>query len=509
MNGEKRVPDGLNILVDEVRGRALVNRIDATYVVQVGVEHTPGILRVDSDDTPTRQFNVPDADADGNRHLDLLLESKRSLRVHAVDDASGAPAIGVSLSIYSRAQGEVRSPLHNFVEHTVRKTTDAQGNCVFRSLPEDGIVTLTETKDERGEFKPLLSLTVTRESPAELAQTVRVNAKRASVWGILPVPEGGGASASTLRVHRARASETGGRSYDERFVDQNARARWSFECEVPSEWLIWLDEYGERVSPIMRVAVDRAESIGPVTIERAATRDVLLRIIHLPASGNLTLFVTDVAGGPMQKETFVFEAADLEHVIHVRGRVHLIVRCNASGPESRIGISETLTIDPQAVSELVVDMHGDRLHKVELRLNGAYPSRGGILSLRALSNTGRMTGFQSVFILNIGVCAMSNALPAGAYMYSLQSTEDAGLIYGIVNVSDAEDEDTVKIDWHGKAIPREMLGIGVELVSLDGFSCANLTPIERQIRWSSFAPEWPPETPMLLMPDKCEYNVLK
>jgi hypothetical protein len=79
-------------------------------------------------------------------------------------------------------------------------------------------------------------------------------------------------------------------------------------------------------------------------------------------------------------------------------------------------------------------------------------------------------------------------------------------VCGIVNVPDSSEPSALRIEWSGKSVPREKLGAGVELVSIDGFSCASLKPGERQIRWSG---GWGASVTTLLVPDKCEYNVLK
>jgi hypothetical protein len=507
VNGERRVPDGLNIIVDSTIGRALVNQVDATYVVAVGLENVPAMLRVDSDDSPTQQFQVPDAGADGNRHLDLKLETKRTLHVHAVDDATGAPASGVKLSCYMRVLAEDSVLRRTFNERTSRRTSDAQGNCDFRSLPDDGLVQLSETKDELSDIKPLFAVTLTRESPADFNETVRVNTARASVWGNVPASPGSRPGvASSYHVVRARRLASGAASGDERPVDQDAAGRWSFECEAPSDWFVWLTSAGVRVSQVERVLVDVARSIGPVQLALAPLHDVTLRMIDLPPNGTIAMFISDVAGGPSQREIFGFTGPELAHVLHVQGPVRVNIHSQTRGPGSKTEFATTVTIDPRVTPEVVVDMHDEHARRAEITLNGVPPVGETVLSFIALDDTGARAGQFSNFALTDGKSDSATALPGGRYMYWLNTDKHRGLICGIVNVAEPADESLVRIDWRGNEIPRERLGAGVELVSVDGFSCANLNPFEKQVRWSL---AWGADVKTLLMPDKCEYTVLK
>jgi hypothetical protein len=506
VNGTKRVPDALNIIVDATIGRALVNQVDATYVVPYGEDRVPHELRVDSDDSPTQTFKAPDADSEGNRHLDLKLESKRSLRVHAVDDATGAAASGVSLSCYVRVTVQDSVMRRVFNEHTSRRTTDAQGNCEFHCLPDDGLVKLTETKDERSDIKPLLTLTLTSTSPAEFDQTVRVNAARATVFGDIPAPAGSGPGmSSSYRVVRARRLESGASSSEEMAVTQDA-GRWSFECEAPSDWFVWLTSENARVSQVERVTVDRPRSIGPVQLMLTPLHDVTLRMINLPASGTIIMFIADVAGGPSQHENFAFTGPEVAHVIRVQGPVRVNVHSQAGPAGSKTEFATTITIDPQATPEVVVDMHDKHARKAEITMNGSPPAGETVLSFIALDESGARTGQGSNFALTDGKSDGVTALPGGRYMYWLNTLKHHGLICGIVNVPEAGDATVVKIDWHGNEIPRDRLGAGVELVSIDGVSCAAMKPFEKQVRWS---PAWGADVTTLWMPEKCEYTVLK
>ena len=79
------------------------------------------------------------------------------------------------------------------------------------------------------------------------------------------------------------------------------------------------------------------------------------------------------------------------------------------------------------------------------------------------------------------------------------------MVTGIAHVPDAV-EALIRLDWSGKALPREALGTGVELVSVDGFSLANLKPYLRHHSWPK---NYGPEVTTLLVPTKCEYTVIK
>jgi hypothetical protein len=247
VNGEKRVPDGIDIIVDSVSGNALVNRADATYVVPRLPHGAPKSVRVESDENMPHSFGDPEADADGNWKLDLALKSRRSLHVRAVDTSTSGPAQFVELV------------LDVGTSRIVHKSTDAGGECVFRGLPERGTVRLYDARQRRGLEAPLFSMSLSPDTPDENLARVSMNAPRARVWGSVPTQLLAGRGGSrTSAVRRARSREPGGPTLGDAIVDVDAEGRWSFDCEVPSQWIVWVGERDSTSSQVQRIVVDRA-----------------------------------------------------------------------------------------------------------------------------------------------------------------------------------------------------------------------------------------------------------
>jgi hypothetical protein len=505
VNGVQRVPKGLRIAVDPTVAGALINVVDATYVLPMTGHPAAKELRAFSEESPYQRFNLPPVGRDGDQRLDLVLTSTRTLQLRVVDDATGDPAPGVDLSFNIQERTHDVGVRESSSFRSAHLTSDANGECAFRGMPDEGIVYVKETRDERSQLKPLLTLEVGARSPSELQKSVRVHVTRATVWGIAPEPPAN-APRSTYQVFFARPLSDHEPVYRELSAPQDDRRRWSFDCEAPSEWLVWLARGGAIVSKVERVSVDRARTFGPIELAPLSMTAVNVRLIHLPSRGRVTAFVYELAGGPATRESFAFDSAELAIVLHVPGPVTAYFHCSASPRNSQTESTESLVIDPRAANELVVDMHGDHLRAIELRVNGSPPSGESVLSLVALADVTSFAGRSAKFALIDGKSDAPAPLPAGNYMYALASATDLGLIYGIATVVDIADPGVLKIDWSGKPVPRAKLGYGVGLVSVEGVSCANLKLLARQVLWRNVREV---DAATLLVPDNCEYTVLR
>jgi hypothetical protein len=291
----------------------------------------------------------------------------------------------------------------------------------------------------------------------------------------------------------------------------DGEGRWSFECAAPSEWLVWLTQEKTRVSEVAHVVVERAQSHGPVTLALATTHEVKLHMIHLPEAASMFLSIRDEAGGPAQNESFDVtqperQAHELEHVIHMRGAARVSINCTPDASASRTQTHQVLRIDPQQSSVVTVDWHNDRARSIELTLNGSAPKEECVISLMSLDDKGTPTNDGTVFSVVGGKSDRAMPLIAGSYLYSILSDQRRGALCGVVHVVDSAERDSVKIDWSGKLLQRDTLGRGIELATLDEMSCAALPQFLRQITWPK---TWGPEVTTLLVPEHCEYTVMK
>jgi hypothetical protein len=327
---------------------------------------------------------------------------------------------------------------------------------------------------------------------------------RAVVWGT--APEATTDASTKYEVFYARPPSSSEPVYRELPARLDERHRWSFDCDVNTDWLVWLTQDGAIVSNIERIHVDRSRAYGPIQLAPMSLKLVNVRLIHLPGRGKVTTLVYDLAGGPTQRDFAAFSHAELSTSLSVQGPVDACFQCSASPRNSLTESSEWRMIDPQASREVVVDMHGDRMRGVVFRVNGEAPKGETLLALIALDEAGAFAGRTTTFTILDGKSDVPAPLPGGSYLYSLTGDADRGLICGTTTVRDAADQVAATIDWHGKSVPREKLGHGVELVSVDGVSCANLKQFTRQILWRTTKVE---DASTLLVPEKCEYVVLE
>jgi hypothetical protein len=501
VNGERRVPEGLAIVVNSTIGLALVDHVAATYVVPKP-SVTPTKVVATSDESLSCELAVPPAGADGNWHLDLPLVSGRCLYVHAVDGTNGAAAAGAALTLQVSILSERTVKMMSFRQQTLTSTTDARGNCVFRCLPVEGRATLRESKKEHSEDKPLLELRLTPDSPPEFRETVTLNAAQASVSGTLPVPPGTGPGlSSSYRVQRARIGDGGRTAPVEGAVPVDARSGWSFECEVPSDWRVWLSNGTARVSQIEEVHVTQA----PIELRLQEAIELRLRLVNSPGAGSVSIAIVEDAGDPWRHEEVPITASEFVHPLRLHGPARLTVRCKAGKGMSVSESRQILSVDPSRTPELTVDLHGDRVHGVTLTLNGEAPQGETVLPFVGLDASGKPTMEGVIFHLLDGKSRDPVPVVPGTYLYILQSDSAHGAIFGALHVPDSAEPAVLRLDWRGVALPRSSLGTGIEFESIEDVSGSSWVEGLRQVRWSK---SWGPEIETLLVPEHAKYRVL-
>jgi hypothetical protein len=506
VNGERRVPDGLDIIVDLTSGCALVNRVDATYVVPSLARGVPKTVRVESQESWPQSFRDPAPDAVGNWKLDLAVVSRRSLRVSALDALTHGPAQGVDL--ICEIVGE--APREGTGYRRVRKTTDVDGVCVFRGLPDGDKVSVREARELDEHVSPLFSMSVTATTPDELRASVQVNAPRALVWGTLPKELSLGSLGSHRYVVRRARSSKAGHSSGEIAVALAADGRWSFECDVPSQWVVWIGGENAIVTQVQRVVVDRVQEYGPIPLALATTTNLRV-IVRNPPRGGVNITARDELGRDVYRkllgtapDQFPSRAVGGEIVdtIPVQGTVVVTIEAFSRGGAQS---TRSITVDPRLVTELVTDLRDLRERDFELRVNGTAPHGGTALELCRLDDTGAEMDETAYVSLADGASRAALPMADGTYFYSI--SEAAGAVIGIIRFPSESESSVVKIDWRGRWVPRADLGVGIELETLDGVSCANLSPERRQVRWP---PWWKDETfQNVLIPDGCKYRVLE
>jgi hypothetical protein len=498
VNGEARVPDGLEIIVDRAGGRALVNRVDATYVVPSLVRGPPKSVRVESDDSLPQWFHEPSITADGDWRLDLALVSKHKLHVTAVDATTNNPAGGVELACES-----------GMTRH-VRKTTDANGECEFRGFSDSDTLTLREVRGSRMEAMPIFSIRLTDQTPDEIRATVRVGAPKAVVWGKLPDEYRHGPS-----VRYTRATGDGSPLFGHS-VKMDDDGLWSFECEVPSEWSVWIGEQNSSVTRVQRVVVERAQEYGPIQFVRATDTFVRLVVKNAPSSDGIYVAAEDVFGRRLCSEKVIPSASDrigssirpdvidsfsTRHAFTIE--LDVITKAGAL----RASVERIAMVDPQVTTEVTIDISEQQ--ELQFRVNGSPPSGRSRLELHGLNELGSTSGERAMFELVDGVSRTALPLPAGTYLYEFhgqQSPREHACARGIASVQSGSGAHAVMIDWRSRAVALDTLGSGIAFARLDGVSCTSLAPELREVHW----PRGMSDTvTTVLVPESCEYTVLK
>lgn len=491
VDGVRRVPDRLRLLVitDGGSGDALVDSVSASYVVPK-LSAQPKEFLVDSGETTPCTIPVPLPDMQGNRILDLQLHTGRRLILQVLDAQARTPAAGISLTYQGtivRERVEGRTVSH---DQLFRLQTDAQGQCVLACLPSDGGIAIFETKDW-GKFDPLLRLRLGPDSPAEFRETILVHAPKASVFGALAGQQG--------EVLRMRASRAGAMSIGER-VDTDAHGRWSFECDAPSDWVIWLSVNKVRVSQLEHVSVVQCQAYGPIALEPAHFRELTLRLVHVPAQGYIAIRTEEDTGEPAHFESLKATGTDSLSTLQLSGPSRLRIDCIPETPEGQTRFEQILQVDPANTHELVVDLHSESSRSVALRINAAVPKGTAILRLQNLEVG---AGARLEIELSGGESPADVPIPAGRYAYVLETSPSPGAVCGVLDVPTTG---ALEIDWSGQPLPREALGVGLEWKTLDGVPVAQLPVDLRRFVWPRTLDA---ASGTCLVPDHSEYSVLK
>ena len=498
VDGIRRIPADFQLTVDSQVCQPELDSSAATYTLPRPVAK-PSKVVVTSSESAISNLSVPPTGADGNWRLDLPLVSGRILYVHAIDAPSGAPEPDMALTLEVSALQESSVNMRVFYPQTRSGKTDAHGDCTFRGLPQEGSATLRDPNVPKIQEKPLLQLRLTQDSPSEFHETVSVHAMPATVTGTLPeVLENG-------QVRRARIAE-GGRTMDtDTPATHDTHGNWSFECEVPSDWRVWISDGKTRVSQIEEVHVKQAKNYGPIQLRLMEASELRLHLVNAPATGIVTISIVEDAGDPYRYESVPITARELDQTLRLHGPARLTVRCNAGEQMSVSESRQLLRVDPSRTPELTVDLHGDRARGVTITLNGEAPKGETVLPFIGLDATGKPTMEGVIFHLRDGKSMDSVPVVPGTYLYLLQSDTSHGAIYGAVHVPDSGESAELHLEWNGVALPRASLGTGIEFESIEDVSGANWVDGLRQVRWSK---SWGPEIETLLVPEHAKYHVL-
>jgi hypothetical protein len=498
VDGERRIPANFAMVLDSVIAHPELDMATATYTVPLQVGKLSKVV-VSSDESMLANLAAPPAGPDGKRQLDLALVSGRILYVHAIDAQSGGAAADFTLTLELSILQETTVQMRSYRSQKLTGKTDARGDCTFRGLPQEGRATLRDPQKRGAADKPLLELRLTPDSPAEFRETVNVNAIPATVAGTLP-PGG-----DLLRVQRARIGEAGRTLPVEEALAADASGSWVFECEVPSDWRLWLSRDGARASRIEEVHVTEARRYGPIELALEEASRLQLHLVNAPPSGSVSISIVEDAGDPYRYEDVPITAREMDHELALHGPARLTLRCRA-GKELTVAESrQLLRVDPAQTPQITVDLHGDRVHGVTLRVNGESPPGETVLPFIGLDAAGKPTMEGVIFHLVDGKSRNPVPVLPGTYLYVLQSDTLRGAIYGAVHVPDSAQPAELRLEWSGTALPRASLGTGIEFESIEDVSGASWSEGLRRVRWPK---NWGPEVDTLLVPTNAKYRVL-
>ena len=140
-----------------------------------------------------------------------------------------------------------------------------------------------------------------------------------------------------------------------------------------------MNDGGRRVSQVETVAVAQGRAYGPIRLELQVVHEVRLRLINPPPAGQIRLSVMEEGGDPTGLEYLPITQREIVHALQLNGPATVSMRCTTDKPDSRAESNIRVQVDPAVQSEVIIDLHGDRCHKVEVRLNGTLPRGETIL----------------------------------------------------------------------------------------------------------------------------------
>jgi hypothetical protein len=274
-----------------------------------------------------------------------------------------------------------------------------------RGVPDAGIVTVRRDASIRRAEKstiaatqlridqlrePLADFKVAAEMGDPIEKTIEIDAvdRIRMVSGRIAAPLCAGAPDAELKleVHWARvdAGEQGRRP--DGVADPDGDGLFEFAVDASGDYRIWAERGQLRVSDVAARKIESADP-EPVELHARAGGVVTLRIVNVPSTGFVHLYVEDP--GAVYKQATVVPAAgaDIERRIALDGPTWLMAGWYLER-DAALGTSHRRELDPATTSRVEIDLGGNRQRRVELSFTLGAPPPQSQVALLALDQKG-------------------------------------------------------------------------------------------------------------------------
>ncbi|MCI0585549.1 MAG: RNA polymerase sigma factor [Planctomycetes bacterium] len=519
VDGVPRIPLGLVVRYEGPPHRqfARIHSIDSQYAVGP-LQPTQDTLWVTSEETVPRKIAFPAPE--GDRTLDLELNSGRTLRLTVLDDRTGVPLAGREFYRGVSLVTDRTLRQHMWRTHYLHVTTNERGECLLRGLPLEGRLDLHRdastreveyrlvdgrTLKSRALSDPIWTLELTADMPAHLERTVRLRAEvtRATVFGSLPGEFlGTDALGAPLQVIYAAVRED--RRGDVRdHATLRPDGRWEFSAETESKYEVWIERGAAPISRVVRVEVAGGDT-GPIDLPPLPSENVALRLTHCPVGETARVFVEGAETGHPSPPIRLLEETTL-HRLRLDGPRWIFLVCGRGDASSEAGVRRRVHVDPAKTSEVEIDLRGTEARPIAVEITGAPAGGEGLLSLYRLE--GPDPSVTHVLVeTRAGRSEREVVVPPGLYLFGYRGGFE-GVAAGVVDSRALRPGEPLVLRAAVQAHARESLGRGVQFDAVDGVDLARLPLPARQFRWGRESSD-PPRAEVYL-PAGCSFTVLR
>lgn len=502
MRGMPRTPRNLAIAVGTrvvyppPRHEVRVDVLAASFEIEPRPEGE-FFLWITSDETVPCRVDVAAREAS----RDVALDPGRSLELSLSDLTSGEPLAGVD--VWARIVVPILTrngdaPWHLQGEHRIAARSDAAGIVRVQGLPlangadpgratGGGSASVQVTLDRQPlDAEPLLTcdLFACDDDPIRAALPLDIERPTRTVAGRVPPNCIGarfdGDPPAIVRLERRGESVRSRRDLLEVGVGHDGR----FEADLPcsSEWRVWAEREGQRLSGLASVQVV-ADDVEPVTLVERAGSEVSLRIRGVAAPDNVALQIEDpelrVAG-----EEVIVPAPDggapLERRVRLAGPTRVRIQ-RLARPGGR-GDRFDQVVDPAIQGVVDVDLSpATPAHHLEVTLRGAALDGDATIQFHAWDESGRsLVPAASTRLDGAGRSRSGVTLADGRFLCVLHSRV-RGVVAAIVDVGPAERDDALQIEIEVEPATAELLDHGFLVEAIGGVSLP--APFRSRVAW--------------------------
>ena len=497
LDGRLKCPPGLRVFING-QGHAWINSITSSY--RFGpIGERSSALHVVSDFSLPARYEL-DEGARSDRRIDLELESGRELLVHAVDETTGAPAVGREVTL--QVSNPVEKTLFRVLSHSHEQSArvDAAGNCRFQGIPIEGHVYVSQRLGDGGGKRVLESLRLTPDLPALVELEVRLGSTepvRTRVFGSLPgEPSAASEGARTVRL----MSLQGGGVHT---TDVDAEGQWSIEVDSHQMWSARAQLGGRPRSDEAVFELRGEAEHGPVQLGWRGALALTLRMIDVPAAGEVVIECIETDGGARQRHQLEARGEDLALELALSGSAKIELILVPTGGDTELGRRWKLELDPARENERIVDLEGSRAVGLSLRIAGAFPEgEGHLLLISPGPGEGELR--RAMFTLHEGQAVEPQTLDSGQWMYLLRHASYPGFVAGWLDVPERPPA-SFELEWQGAPKPTAELGTGLAIRSIAGRDLESWFPPFARYPWQGNLRQ----EEVLWLPSEIDYDVME